>query len=192
MSDSILALWSTDQKDATGLTPDEIERRARLLRRRVMRRDAIEYGAGVIVLAGFGWAIAALPVWSIRISCIAIMIGTIAVMINLWRRRIPEPSAAFGGASIAFCRDQLVRQRDMLASVWRWYLGPFMPGVLMFLVAVGWETARHKPLAAAIIGVAIPAIPVLGMFVLVHFLNRIGARRLQAEIIAIDREADVG
>jgi len=39
-----------------------------------------------------------------------------------------------------FYRGELVRQRDFLREIWRWYLGPLIPGPAWLVVGAAWPT----------------------------------------------------
>ena len=103
---------------------------------------------------------------------VLIIAGTIYVVRQLYRRSTPAAMPAEFGltASVEFYRSELVRQRDLLQSVWKWYLAPFVPGMVMF--------SRGK-------------IPFLTsntiMFGLVWWMNRRGAGRLTRQIEELDR-----
>ncbi|WP_109808547.1 hypothetical protein [Sphingosinithalassobacter portus] len=187
MTDDIRRMWREDAKDATGLSLAEIHARVARLRRRLFRRDAIEYAAGAIVVGVFGLCAVIIPDWGIRISCIVLIIGTLIVLRNLWTRRMSATTETLGEAGASFYRRELVRQRDSLRHVWRWYLAPFVPGTLLFLLTV-WHAMAEKMSASA------AALPVMAMlvvdvvlFVTIDWLNRRAARALDTEIDALDR-----
>jgi len=41
-----------------------------------------------------------------------------------------------GQSCIDFHRSELMRQHDLLATVWSWYLLPFTPGLVVFLIGL--------------------------------------------------------
>lgn len=188
MTDPIQNLWASQERDARPFAPTDLTRRARVLHRRVVRRDAIEYAAGGIAALIFGWIALSTPEWSIQAACALVVIGMGVVMWNLWKRRMPAPLEALGATGIDYYRAELVRLREALASVTRWYLAPLVPGLVAFLVAVGWVTARTAPvwLASVTTGVALAIIA--GMFWFIRCLNRAAADRLDEEIRALDAE----
>ncbi|QIG79103.1 hypothetical protein [Stakelama tenebrarum] len=186
MTDDIRQLWSQDAADATGFTPAEMHARAARLRRRLIRRDAVEYVAGAVVIGAFGFCTVVIPDWGIRVSCIALIIGTLVIMRNLWKQRMPRPPEAMGASSATFYRAELIRQRDSLINVWRWYLAPLVPGTLLFLLMMWRAMAEFMPGGGAMVPiVALLAIDA-AVFGAIHWLNRRAARELDAEIEAID------
>lgn len=188
MTDPIHELWTSQERDARPLSPAELARRARMLHRRLARRDAIEYAAGSIAALAFVWIALTTPEWSIRAACALIVIGMGVVMWNLWKRRMPAPPEALGATGLDYFRAELVRQRDSLASVARWYLGPLVPGLTAFFLASGWVTARTAPVWLALVTTGTGLAIMGGLFWFIHRLNRAAADRLDQEIRALDAE----
>jgi hypothetical protein len=85
--------------------------------------------------------------------------------------------AGMGLAScLEFHRDELARQRDLLASVWTWYLLPFVPGAACVFIGRFIEHPERWPwLALSFLFVAL-------VFVGVGVLNTRVARSLQHKI----------
>lgn len=187
MTEPIAALWAQQHRDAAPLDPETLARADARFRRRIRRRDAIEYVAGLLGIGVFAYTAWHTPDWGIRIGCAAIILGALAVMRNLWRRRPAKPDGALGASGVAFHRANLVAQRDAIASVWRWYLAPPVPGMVLLLLAILRISAERMPLWAAILGALLTALPVVAIFWGIHRLNRAAARRLQAMIDALDR-----
>jgi hypothetical protein len=100
----------------------------------------------------------------------------------------PRSSASQAGMSVVvFHRVALIRQRDALRSVGTWYLAPFVPGLVLFVLGryfqfhapgrpLPWD--RQIILLCAVIAVLISGINWL--------LNVCGAERLQREIDHLD------
>ncbi|MHA6719941.1 hypothetical protein ACX40Y_10890 [Sphingomonas sp. RS6] len=188
MNDRISSLWRDDACDARPPDPAAMAAAEARLRRRVRRRDAIEYVAGGIGAATFVWIGWSAPEPLLRLACGMIVIGTAFTLWNLWRRRPKAPDP--GLTSAAFYRMQLVAQREALASVWRWYLAPVVPGMLLFLLATGEVIGRTLPLRHVLFALATAGLPAVAVFVGIHLLNRRAARRVQSAIDALDRSMD--
>lgn len=187
MTDAISHLWAQQHRDAVPLDADALARADTRFRRRIRRRDSVEYIAGLLAAGVFANMALQTPDWGIRIACVAIILGTAIVMRNLWKRRPNSPGSSLGTSSLAFYRATLVAQREALASVWRWYLAPPVPGMVLLLLAVLRASAEHMPLWAAFLAIGLTATPVVAIFWGIHRLNRVGARRLQTMIDALDR-----
>ena len=84
-----------------------------------------------------------------------------------------------GTAWTDYYRRELLRQRDALGTIWKWYLGPMVPGLAIFLVGASLQTppGAHKQLWISIT-VALSIVVFGG----VGALNAWGARRLQRRI----------
>jgi hypothetical protein len=80
-------------------------------------------------------------------------------------------------ASIAFHRGELVRQRDLLRSVVWWYIGPIIPGLVVFGVGIA---PGHGT------GSLLNALPFLCIFGLIVWVNHRAAIRLDRQIAELD------
>jgi hypothetical protein len=78
---------------------------------------------------------------------------------------------------------QLERQRELLHSVWRWYVLPFLPGFLVLLIG----QALARP--ARVSFVVAYGVLVLIVGVGVHALNRHGAARIQRTLDRLKDDA---
>ncbi|MBX3595657.1 hypothetical protein [Sphingomonas sp.] len=190
MSDPLIHLWTAREADAGAIPPEQLRARDAALRRRAWRRDLIEYAAGALVVAIFAWYILLIPETSMRIASAVIIAGTLIVMRNLWKRRAVEDPAALADDAIACYRSRLAQQRDMLASVARWYLAPLVPGLVLFVIATVVASARVMAIGPALATGAITLAFAGALFVGILLLNRRAARTLDAEIAALDAMRD--
>lgn len=92
----------------------------------------------------------------------------------------PLPSALGLTAAAAFYRGELERQRNLLLSVWRWYLLPLVPGLVVFTLARWLEQPPPWPRAAGMVAGA-----AVVNFVIV-WMNRRAAARVQKAIDRLD------
>ena len=187
------SLWQSMPTTPVTITADEMRTRASAFQRKVRRRNLVEYIASGFVVIVFGWyatwPVPATPLWPI--ANIMIIIGVMVVVWNLHRlaRAATPPSGASATSLIDFQRAELTRQRDALKSVWLWYIGPVVPGLVLWLVAMGIGTADHAPgrTIANLAGTAVVAALVFGGIIL---LNLLGAARLQRQIEDLDRYSE--
>jgi hypothetical protein len=188
------SLWQSMPTPPVTITVEEMRTRSVAFDKKVGSRNLIEYIAAAFVVVIFGWyatwPIPATPLWPI--ANIAIIIGTLVVVWNL--HRIAGANGTPGEASLATLIDHhrsgLVKQRDALRSVWRWYLLPFAPGLALWFTAlwVGAPEGEKKLTFGLGLGMAaLLSIAVSGFIILV---NLIGAARLQRMIDDIDRFGD--
>lgn len=161
---------------------EEIRHRAGKFQRRIWWRNAREYAAVAIVIVVFGYYCKWVPNAVARAGSVMIIAGALYVAYQLHRRASSEDLPA-GGAfepCLGFHRRALERQRDALANVWSWYLGPMIPGLALFLVGTG--VAEPIPLRYRVLAAVIRAAVVGTVFWLVAKLNHRAARKLQAQI----------
>ncbi len=181
----IKQLW---KEQPVAIAPDLLERvkaEARRMNRRVAVRNAIEYFACALVLAGFAFYIYRFPFPLMRLGSGLIMAAALLVAWQLRRRASSGhlPTDALADSWVGFRRSQLVRQRDALRSVSLWYLAPFVPGMVVFR----WSVETELPDGPFALGL-VPNLVIALVFVGVAVMNLIGARRLQDEIDGLDRQ----
>ena len=91
---------------------------------------------------------------------------------------------------LEFYRSALARQRDLLSSVWKWYLLPFAPGMILFLLGllkfVLDQPASHLHYGLVTLWFSITFAGCASVFALVGWLNRRGAKDLEKRIDALD------
>ncbi len=165
---------------------DEIRRKANRFQQKIRWRNAREYVAALIVIAAFGWHGWTVETVLARIGHGLIIAGTVYVVHRLRSRGAarPPPLDAVPSIYVAFHRRELERQRDLLRTVWQWYLGPLVPGLLVLFTNGAIEAAAKgsSHLLRAGISVAICVLVFFG----VGWLNKTAARKLEAEIRALD------
>jgi len=184
--DPLHDLWATDQGEKFTMSIADLTARSDRFRSRIQRRNLIEYLAAALVIGTFGWMAYIIPVLSVRIGAVLIMLA--AVYISWQLHRVASVSAGESPADdlASVHRRELVRQRDALRSVWRWYLAPFVPGLLVFIVGTTIEAGVHAPLWAVIATSAVSLGFVSLIFAGVWALNAYAARKLDQEINSLD------
>ena len=165
----------------------DIHLRAEHFQSRVRARNWIEYGAGAAVAIAFGAIAVATPDWGIRLGAAITIAGVFYICAQLGVRG-GSARKDDGQTWVEFHRAELLRQRDALASVWRWYIGPLVPGVVTIILATAFSpTAAELPLAARLMTALTSFVWVSIVFAGVAWLNARGAKKLDAEITALDR-----
>jgi hypothetical protein len=193
--DGIRQAWQASGADAAPAPAfDQVRGGADLFHRRIRRRNAIEYAAGIFVLLVFSAYAWWLPSPAARAGAMLIVIGNFVVAWQLRRRAsaVPPPEAEAGAQPIlVHQRAQLARQRDALASIFTWYLLPFVPGLAVMMFAPAFD---RGPSALATLSWAgwMSIAVVAAVFGLIWWLNRRAAARMQAQIEAIDALLDEG
>jgi hypothetical protein len=175
-------LWQAQEKEYDPMTLAQIHQTAGAFERRIRRRNTIEYVGCVVVIAGFMPMLLHRGSWMMQLSAALTMAAAVFVSWQLHRRGSAQPIPQ-GDALIPTYRQELIRQRDALRSVFVWYLGPFIPG-LALMTAGRWFQAhvpgRPLELDRLIIGLCVMIIVLaFGMVWLYHQRN---ADKLQKRI----------
>ena len=155
---------------------ETIRKRAATFQRRWRTAHVIEYAAGIYVI-GFstvGAFRAERPLAAAGLALLAAAAGFVLVHLHRhgWTGATPREDAA----ALDFYRDELVRRRDLLRSVWKWYLLPFAPGFLALLAARVTETPLE--VLATLTGA-------LAVAAAVTWLNLRAAERIQRDLDAL-------
>ncbi len=192
--DPFLAIWTRQPAEPFTLTLADIHARATRFQSRVRMRNITEYVAAGLVIAMFAWLGWLIPDPVIKTGAGLIVAGALYVCWKLHSLgRAAEVAASDHASSLAdFHRAELMRQRAALATVWRWYLAPFLPGMLVFLGAVTLVADTGLPLEARlrtfVFGVGLMA----AVFAAIGWLNARSVKALDAEIAEIDRVRTAG
>ena len=192
MIDSPLPGWRSVAADAQFSDAAKCSARADRLGRKVRRRNALEYLAAVLVAGFFGFhavesaASGDLPMAIILASFLPATAFVVWYLARKGRHAEARPEEP--------CREHLVRglkaQRDLLASAWLWYVGPFLPSAIALYALVTARVADRVGWAEALNGIAGSAAVTFGIFAAVILFNVWGARKLTREIEALQQDRD--
>jgi hypothetical protein len=187
--DRLQSLWKTQAEEPFVMSLADLRARAEQLQSRIRLRNFIEYAAGAVVVGAFTWTAVVASGVVAQIGAALVALGAVYVC---WRLHVLARAAnraefAATASCADFHRAELVRQRDALDGVWRWYLGPLVPGLVVFWIGVGFAPSVGLPVAGRIaiaaIGLGIGA----AVFLAIGHANAKAAKALQAEIDALDR-----
>ena len=180
----MIRLWQAQPAAAGTLSIAELRRRSRRLERLVGWRNLSEYIGAAIGVCGFSIGAWSAETGVIRAGALLLVIAPAFIAYQLYRRgsvrRMPEALALTG--SLQFHRSELERQRDLLRSVWLWYLLPWLPGAVVLSAGLAAAHPERIP------GMRIYLMSVALLAVAVALLNRRGASRIQAWLDALERE----
>ena len=180
--------WQNTASEARFSDPVQFVRSTDRLTRNVRIRNAVEYAAGALVIVLFGGSATGAAIkgeWLIGSSLALVVAGTLVLLWNLRKRasnlvRLPEEPC------LAHLRRQYTHQYAALNAVPKWYIGPLIPGVALFYIAVTIRMAERTSLATALEGMAVPAAITFGIFALVAVANWLAARGLKRKIAQLD------
>ena len=183
--DRLRSLWQSGVEPQGLPSAEDVRRRARAFERRLRWRNLQEYVAAALVAGVFTYvAFVAEGTILLRLGCALCVGGIVYVAVHLYRHGSPQAEdPAVATTDYAACyRRELERQRDLLRGVWRWYLGPLVPGMVLFMTSVPLEAPigpRRWPLwIAAIAGAGFAGL----VFLAVARLNQVAVRRIEREI----------
>jgi hypothetical protein len=179
LPDDVRNVWQNQPLENTTMPLEEIHRKARQFETRIRRRNLREYLGAAVGIAAYTFYFFRFENPTIRAGSALVIAGALYVVVQLYKRASPGtlPVDLASTASLEFHRGELVRQRDLLSSVWRWYIGPIVPGLVVFSAGI----LPHR--LAVIVGFALIF---LGFFGLIIWLNYRAALRLDRQITEID------
>ena len=180
LNNSVLEIWQNQPVEVTKMSLTEIRRRADKLEHRVWWRNAREYaaslGAAVMLACSFATTHDVLS----RIAFGLFFAGLIWIVVQLHRKGSAKslPTGLDTVANLRFYRVELERQRELVTSVWSWYLAPLIPGFIVYTIG----HAIRVPHPAAWAGLALLDAMVALMFFVIWKLNMRTARCLDRMI----------
>ncbi|MCX6543204.1 MAG: hypothetical protein NTV05_02180 [Acidobacteria bacterium] len=186
-------VWKSQPAERIAISLADIRRHARKLETRVFWRNVREYVACALVVACFGYYTSVFHSTLIRAGCGLVIVGALFVVFTLHKKGAAQtvPAELAFRTCVSFHRKELERQRDLLRSVWAWYLLPFVPGMIVFLLGLCALTMQqpHTPEHARTIVIvfALTAAGCALVFVGIGRLNQWAARRLQHEIDTLNQ-----
>ncbi|HET6526263.1 hypothetical protein [Sphingopyxis sp.] len=179
--DGLRSLWRQGGTALAALPLAEIKARAATFDRAIGRRNRREYAATLFVTLIFGLYALILPEPLLKAGSLLVIAGGFVMAWQLSRRTSrPDPDAEATDIR-AYYRARLATEERMLASVGIWYLGPLIPGLVVFMAGLAAAGGFGSALGFA----AFAAIPAL-IFIGIWLLNRRAAAMLRAQIERLD------
>jgi len=182
--DDLRNLWQNQEVEEVRISVDELRVKAAKFQGRIRWRNLREQAACLFVITAFGAMSLKIHQAVPRISFALIIAGAIYVAWHIQKWGAPKilPADLGRASCVGFYRDELERQCNLLRSIWKWYLGPLIPGMSLFVLYGIWVTPSHRrwfPIAYAVAAAA--------FFWLIGRLNQRAARRLEEQIAELDR-----
>jgi hypothetical protein len=152
--------------------------------------ETLAGGVGMVFMAALGLGqLGFAPTPLLQAGCAALVLGEAIVIATLWRRRTPRPMPVLTAPTeqhLAYLRNELIRERDLLSDTWRWYVAPLLPGLTMVPVALILAIGRYTPPAWTWMNLGIFVAATVGILAFIAARQRRTARRLGQEIQALD------
>lgn len=176
-------LWQGQSVEHTVMSFDELRRKAQRYQEKIRFRNGLEYAAIVFITLFFSHTI-----WTVH--HLVMQVGAGLCIAGGWyvawqthkrgaARAVPEGTTCLG-----FHRSELVRQRDLLRDIWRWYLGPLIPGLVVLTIGAGLASPGNPYRAWAFVGTYLAL--AAAAFLTVRKYNLRCAGRLQTQIDELD------
>ena len=185
-NDDMCDIWQAQGSGAAPLTLEELRRKGGKFRSQVARRNLREYVVMALMVPYFGYF-----AWTSRMPMMGMgnglmMAGLLYIAYQLHRQAAASdaPAEMAWKTCVAFHRAELERQRDALGSVWKWYLGPMVPG-LATILAAGCIAGFRRSTLAGLLALVAAGLVALGMGWMGR-LNRRTAAGIQRQIDALD------
>jgi hypothetical protein len=176
-------LWQSQAAEYDPMTLAAIHEKARAFQARIRRRNAIEYVASAVVILGFLPAVLYRGSWMMQAGGALIIAATVFIAWQLHRRGSARTVPEGGESLVNFHRTELIRQRDAVGSVARWYLAPMVPGMALLLLGRWFQShATRWSLGADHFIILLVALIAGLVFLVVWLLNQRAAERLQRRI----------
>ena len=175
-------IWQDQPAEGSRMTLDDIRQRSRRFETKVGRRNLREYAAALFVIV-----FASIAAWResnnvVVIGEVLMAAGALFVVYFLQKRgsarRMPPEAGLMD--CLDFHRSELTRQRDLLRSVWWWYLLPLVPGPAFIVIGRAIERPDRQWLTFAVAGIFALT------FIAVGKLNDRAARKVQRRIDGLD------
>jgi len=186
-NNSVLEIWQSQSVEVTKMSAEVLRKRANKLEKKVWWRNAREYAAslGAAVLLAYSFATTH-DVLS-RVAFGLFFLGLMWIVVQLHRKGSAKsmPTGVDAVTSLHSYRVELERQRDLVTSVWSWYLAPLVPGFIVYTIG----HAIRFPHLAAWAGLALLDAIVALMFFLIWKLNMRTARCLDRMIHELNGSA---
>ncbi len=180
-------LWQSQPTEGVRMSIDQIRVSAGTFQRKIHWRNVREYVTAIALVVFFGFEFWRAGDLVVRMGFGLLILGISYLIWHLlskgsWR---PLPEEMGLSNCIEFQCSQLQQQRDLLTSVWRWYLGPLIPGMLVLLFAFGRANPGHLKHPALVV---VPeAMFFAAVAVAIALLNGRAARRLQRQIDELEQ-----
>ncbi len=178
--DEMQDVWRRQPADPVRMPADELRRRSVLCERN--KRRAIWAGASLSIFCAAlcAWFFYRLPYTVPRIGFVLMFIGEV-VFLYQWLG-LRRGAAEQAGPTAAAYRAKLVRQRELVLSMWKKFLLPFVPGTAVILLGF------LIPQLGVVPSVALSSAYLASPFAVVIPLTRRRARRIEREIAELDAE----
>lgn len=158
--DDLKNLWQGQRPEPAAISLEEIRAKAGKFQRTIHWRNLREYAACVVVVVGYAFFFEWSRNTAMRVGSAMVIAAALYIVYHIFRHGSSKkaPADCAFESCVAFHRRELERQRDLLGGIWKWYLGPLIPGLVVFQAGVArnwtsfWIVMVSYALAAWVIG----------------------------------------
>ncbi len=177
-------LWQSQEVEEMRISVEELRAKAAKFNSMIRWRNVREYVAALIIIVWVGTGLWKVTDTLERIAFALILMGAIYYIWHLWKwgSAMSLPADLGRADCVRFYQSELARQRDLVGSIWKWAIGPLLPGfaLLNTYLIVFPPSSRRFSVVVAVLQAALIST--------VIWLNRRSARRLDRRIKELDRE----
>jgi hypothetical protein len=137
-------LWQSQEVEKMEMSIEELRAKALKFQKRIQWRNLRELLAAAFAISGAAFGFVRISATVPRISFGLAITGAIYIV---WHLRVRAAATAMPAglgrdSSVAFYRRELEKQRDLLRNIWKWYLGPLVPGLALLTI---WGIFKAPP-----------------------------------------------
>ncbi len=174
--EDLKSMWGNQATPVQTISLEQIRKQADALRRAHILENRIAQLSCLAVIVIFAAFAFFRSEGRMRLGCVLVALGSVIVLHRLRKqasiRTLPADNIA--APYLDYMKAELGRQRDALRSVLRWYIGPVVPGLVVLVWSMSYESGPDFPWQVPLLFV-VPFLVVIWM----HFAE---ARRLQRKI----------
>lgn len=183
MTDDMRNLWQNQPVNPVSISLEQLRKEAYRFQRTIRWRNLREYLGAAIVAAANLYYMGRFHGAVVRLGAALEVVAALVVIYTLHRRGRATSLDSLGESCVQHHRRELERQRDLLKTVWSWYLLPWVPGLVIFEVGVG---LAHP---AGWIWIAVLLAVCGSLFFGIWKLNERAARALQRRIDTLEQQS---
>ena len=180
LQNPVQKMWQDQPVEGIKMSVEIVQKRAAKFERRIMWRNVREYVASLIAAVLLGYFLVTAHDLLSRVTFALFIAGMAWIVVQLHRKGSSKsmPAGVDTRATLRFYRAELERQREVVTSVWSWYLAPLVPGLAVY--TVGYAIKFPRPAAWA--GLLLMDTIIAVAFLAIWKMNMQAARCLQRMI----------
>jgi hypothetical protein len=183
-----MELWQNQKTEGVRMSVEQVRLEAGRFQRKISARNLREYVVALLLIIYFGFWFSRITQVVAKVGFGLLIAGIAHLVWHMLSKGSPGTIDEMAGLSdwIQFRRRELVRQRDLLRSIWLWYIGPCVPGLVVLVV---WFVLGNRSKPIVVLMAAVYVLVVAAGFWWMGRLNARGAQKLQRQIDELDEQS---